>query len=273
MMNETPDFADPPIVELVLGAQFSPLTKLRAGHFGLFWKELEEAWTLPGDATTLEDQFELFDRPRWSTPTQLQLRLEPVRLPGRFTVGHRDGDRLLQIQATRFHLNWRRKVGGIYLSYKRLITEFEVMFARFAKFTEKAGLGTPALNQWELTYIDSFPRGEYWQTPADWAAFLPGLFGKLFPTDGLGLVLEHRAAEWSYEIEPKRGRLHISAGSGRAEEDNRDSLLLNTTARGPIGKDGVESLRAGLDLGHQAALIAFLRIVPDEIKDRWGRKS
>jgi uncharacterized protein (TIGR04255 family) len=270
-MTGTPDFANPPIVELVLGAQFSPLTRLAAGHFGLFWKELGDDWVEPADGPIIEDQFELFDRPRWSTPTSLQLRLEPIRLPGRFTLGHKNKDRLLQIQATRFHLNWRKQE-GFYPSYKRLIAEFEDMFARFSAFTQRTGLGPLAVNQWELTYIDAFLKDDYWNTPADWAAFLPGLFGQLFATDGLNIVLEHRAAEWSYEIQPKRGRLHIAAGPGRAGEDNRDAMLLQMTARGPVGKGGAETLRAGLDLGHDAALGAFLRVVSEETKTRWGTK-
>jgi uncharacterized protein (TIGR04255 family) len=270
-MTRTPDFANPPIVELVLGAQFSSLTRLTAGHFGLFWKELGNDWTEPADAPLIEDQFELFDRPKWSTPTGLQLRLEPVRLPGRFTLGHRSKDRLLQIQATRFHLNWRKRE-GFYPSYKRLIAEFEDTFACFSAFAEKTGFGTLAVNQWELTYIDSFPKDEYWNTPADWAAVLPGLFGQLFPVDGLGIVPEHRAAEWSFEIQPRQGRLHVAAGPGRAGEDNRDALLLQMTARGPVGKGGAATLRAGLDLGHDAACGAFLRVVSEETKKRWGTK-
>ena len=38
-------------------------------------------------------------------------------------------------------------------------------------------MGEPALNQWELTYIDAFPKEAPWRTPADCSAFLPGLFG------------------------------------------------------------------------------------------------
>jgi hypothetical protein len=175
------------------------------------------------------------------------------------------------VQATRFLLNWRKR-GGFYPSYRLLIAEFEEMFAKFVKFAENAGLGAVALNQWELTYIDAFPKDEYWSTPADWATFLPGLFGTLFPTEGLGVALESRAAEWAYEIQPKRGRLHIAAGPGRAGKDKRDALLLNMTARGPVGKGGAESLRAGLDLGHATALGAFLRVVSDETKKRWETK-
>lgn len=271
-MTGTPDFANPPIVELIIGAQFSPLTKLTAGHFGLFWKELGPEWSEPGDGPLIDDQFELFDRPRWRAPTGFKLQVEPVRLPGRFTLGHRSKDRLLQVQATRFHLNWRKRE-GFYPSYRSLIAEFAAMFTRFESFVEGTGLGKVAPNQWEITYIDAFAREEYWQTPADWSAFLPGLFGTLFPTDGLVIALENRAAEWSYEIEPKRGRLHIAAHPGRVGEDRRDALLLNMTARGPVGKGGADSLWAGLDLGHEAALGTFLRVTSDDVKKRWESKS
>jgi uncharacterized protein (TIGR04255 family) len=271
-MAGTANFVNPPIIELVMGVQFSPLPKLTAGHFGLFWKELGDDWTEPQDAPPIEDQFELFDSPRWRMAADVRVRIGPLPLPGRFLLRHRNEDRLLQIQASRFHLNWRKRK-GFYPSYKQLISEFEDIFARFATFTEKTGLGTLAPNQWELTYIDAFAAGEYWNTPADWATILPGLFGPLFPTDGLGIVLEHRSAEWSYEIQPKRGRLHIAAGPGRVEDAQQDALLLQMTARGPIGKDGVETLRAGLDLGHEVAVGAFLRVVSDDAKKRWGTQS
>ena len=270
-MTDTPDFANPPLVELVLGVQFSPLTKLTAGHFGLFWKELASDWTDPADGLLLGDQFELFERPQWTAPVGLQLRLESAPLPGRFLLGHASGDRLLQLQATRFHLNWRKR-GEFYPSYKRLVSEFEDMWSCFTAFAEKTSLGKLVLNQWELTYIDAFPKDEYWRTPADWSDFLPALFSKLFPTDSLDIVLEHRAAEWSYEIQPKRGRLHISAQSGRSQGDKRDALLLQMTARGPIGKGGAETLRTGLDWGHDAVVGVFLRVTSDEAKKRWGLK-
>lgn len=268
-MSDTPHFANPPVVELVLGAQFSPLTKLTAGHFGWFWKQLGDEWTDPADALPLEDQFELFDHPRGNRPAGLELRLEPVRLPGRFLIGHRIKDRLLQIQATRFHLNWRKR-GECYPSYRQLLAEFETLFQRFRDFVEAAGLGTIAVNQWELTYVDAFPRNEYWQTPADWSTFLPGLFGALRSAGGL--VLEHRAAEWSYEIAPKKGRLHIAARLGRMAEGQREALLLQTTARGPVGKDGAATLRAGLDLGHSVTVETFLQVTSSEVQQQWSRK-
>lgn len=270
-MSGSPDYVNPPIVELVLGAQFSPLTRLTAGHFGKLWQVLGPDWTEPGDDLPLADQFELFDRPRSLGGREIQLRLQQLALPARFTLGHKDKDRLIQFQSTRFHLNWRRRE-GFYPSYRQLIGEFENAFAQLSDFTKGAGLGELAVNQWELTYVDSFPQGEYWNTPADWPSILPGLFGNLFATEGLQLAMEHRAAEWRFEITPKKGRLHVSASQGRASEDKRESLLLNMTARGPVGKGGATTLMEGLDLGHEVALETFKRVVSDKAKKQWETK-
>lgn len=264
-----PDFETPPVVELVLGAQFSPLTKLTAGHFGLFWRELGDEWVTPGDGPLIADQFELFDRPRWDQTGAVELRLGPMPLPGRFTVEHRDKDRLVQVQATRFHYNWRRRE-GFYPSYRRLISEFEAMFGRFTAFVAAGGWGGVSVNQWELTYIDEFRQGDYWQTPADWSQFLPGLFGT--PPTADGLALEHRAAEWSYEIVPRNGRLHVVAQPGRSIDGQTPALRLEMTARGPVGRGGAGTLREGLDRGHDAAVGTFLRVTSEGAQRRWGKK-
>lgn len=112
-----------------------------------------------------------------------------------------------------------------------------------------------------------------WQSPADWQRILPGLFGKLSTTTQSELSLEHRAAEWSYEIKPKKGRLHVNAQVGFLTESARPSLLLNLTARGPIGGQGVASLREALDLGHLISVREFLALVDPKIKTMWNQKQ
>jgi uncharacterized protein (TIGR04255 family) len=266
------EFVNPPIIELVIGAQFSPLIKFTSGHFGLFWKELGEEWGEPQDAPLLEDQFELFGQSSTKVAMFPSMRLEPLRLPGRFLLRHRDQSRLLQIQTTRFHLNWRKR-GVSYPSYRQLIKEFEEKYSQFILFTKQADVGEPVPNQWELTYVDAFLKDEYWHTPDDWYKFLPGLFSPLFPTTGLELILEQRTAQWSYEIAPQKGRLHIVAGLGYVSEDKRLALLLQMTARGPVGREGgAETLRQGLDMGHEVAVEVFLRVTSEEAKQRWRTK-
>jgi len=269
-MTDFPDYANPPVVELVLGVQFAPLSKLTTGHYGLFWNSLGVEWANPADAIPIEDQFELFDQVQWADPGVMQVRVQPIRLPGRLTLEHRDQHRLLQLQQSRFHLNWRKR-HAFYPSYRLLISEFEEMYSRFERFIDKAEVGKLVPNQWELTYVDAFPQGEYWQSPSDWSTFLPGLFGTLRPADGL--ALERRAAEWSFEIQPRKGRLHVTTQTGRTSDGEQLSLLLQMTARGPIGRGGVESLRQGLDIGHESTVGTFLRVTSAEVKSRWGKKT
>lgn len=270
-MADTVEFENSPLVELVLGVQFSPLTKLTSGHLGWYWRdELGSDWTIPSDGPTIEDQFELFDRPQWARLGRLEFRLAPVNGPGRFIVDHRDEDRRLQVQPTRFHLNWRKRVSP-YPTYGRLAVEFEEYFGRFQSFVRGRNLGEVMVNQWELTYIDAFPHEAGWQSPGDWASVLPGLFGN--PACAEGLNLENRAANWTYEIAPKRGRLHVSANTGRVADESRPSLLLQMTARGPVGGEGVGSLREGLDLGHEAALRTFLQVTSPAFQRQWRKLS
>ncbi len=273
----TPDFANPPVIEFVLGVQFSPLENLTTGHFGLFWDRLGRLnWPIVGDSPPLEQQFELFEQPQWRLPMQLQFKFQPGFQPGRFTLQNSGRDRMIQLQDSRLLLNWRRQVSEDrvrYPSYKVLIGDFEKTFSLFSDFAEEHQLGGIRPNQWEITYVDSFPQGELWQTAADWERILPGLFGKLSTNPNSELVLEHRAAEWSYEITPKRGRLHINAQAGFVGEPSRPSLLLNITARGPIVESGISSIREGLDLGHAVSLNEFLAMVSPNVKSTWEKRK
>ena len=276
-MEQTPDFAKPPIVEFVLGAQFAPLENFTTGHFGLFWERLgREEWSIAGEEPPLDPQFEQFDAPRWRMARNLQFKLQPGFQPGRFTLQNAERDRMVQLQDTRLLLNWRKRTTGNevkYPSYKVLISEFESRFAILEKFIAEHKLGELQLNQWEITYVDSFPQDELWQSPADWQRILPGLFGALSTTSQSGLTLEHRAAEWSYEIKPKKGRLHVNAQVGFLTESQKPSLLLNLTARGPVEGKGIAALRAGLDLGHLVSVREFLAMVNPEIKATWENKN
>jgi len=270
-MSPTPTFANPPIVEFVLGAQFSPLTKLSSAHFGRFWNALGSEWINPRDAPLIVDQFERFDDESVG-PRKWQFKLEQGPLVNRLTLINRESNRLLQVQPTRLHLNWR-KTNDFKPSYKDLIGEFEKMFARFVQFCDAENIGDVDVNQWEVTYVDCFPKGDYWTEPSEWGQFLPGLFRVEPLAVNEQLELERRAAEWSFEIKPKLGRLHVSASIGQWNHDQTDALMLNITARGPLRPGYTNTLKSGLDLGHAIAVDQFLRMVSDETKQKWGLKD
>lgn len=159
------------------------------------------------------------------------------------------------MQATRFHLNWRRR-GRRYPSYARLVEQFMTHLDRFRAGLRDNGLGDVIVNQWELIYVNSYPPSAGWETPADWPNVLPGLFGS--PAVPGWLVMEYRAAEWAYEIVPGRGRLHVAARPGTVDAEPGPTLLLELTARGPVGPAAAsKTLREGLDAGHDALSETF----------------
>ncbi len=267
----TPKFTNPPIVELVLGVQFDRLPKLSSAHLGRYWQDLGAEWSQPSDAQPIEEAFETFGQDEWAASVGFSARLSPVLFPGRMIIGHQDGTRVLQVQATRFHFNWRKRE-QFYPSYHALIGEFQQKFQDFSRFVVEHDLGTLKLNQWELTYVDAFFKGEDWEAVEDWPHVLPGLFGELASLRDLRLSLERTVVRCTGRLADRRGRLHLSAESGRVPWDDRPALLLRTTCRGPLSASDARALRDGLDLGHQAALGAFLKITADELKQKWGER-
>lgn len=265
-------FNKPPVIEFSLGAQFAPLAKFTNGHFGVFWRQLDPMWTVPSDEPPIQDQFEVFDSPRRQLPPGVRFSFGPAPNVGRFTLMNDGRDRVLHIQPTRFMLSWRR-TEQVKPSYNSLIDEYLQSFAQFQDFVNSNKIGPLQLNQWEITYVDSFPKGEDWSTPTDWSSILPGLFGELFDADELGLSLERRFAQWHFEIAPRNGRLHVVGQLGRLAHADDDCLILTTTARGPLGKIGVATLREGLDLGHEKSVAAFLRIVDPSLHQKWEPQS
>jgi uncharacterized protein (TIGR04255 family) len=263
-----PVFDNPPVIETVLGVQFAPLKDLTSAHAGLFWKtQLDSMWERFNETVALPDEFERFEPTVFGTP---QIKIGPVRFPGRSQISHADGGRMIQIQTSRFHYNWNR-VGGEYPHYRQVFEEFERHFATFCRFVADAKLGEVVPNQWELTYIDSIEQGSLWTSPADWHEVLPGLFS---PLSQVGSVrMESFGGEWHFEITPRRGRLHLSVQLATIEKNPTPVLLFQSTARGPIGTDGAPNVKEGLEIGHQAAVDLFLGITSDKAQKSWGRKS
>jgi uncharacterized protein (TIGR04255 family) len=263
-----PVFENPPVIETVLGVQFAPLSGLTSAHVGWFWKtHLDGEWQKVAETAALPDEVERFEA-RLTGP--VQFRIGPVRFPGRVQISHVNDGRMIQIQTTRFHYNWNQ-VGGEYPRYRKVLEEFERHFATFCRFVADAKLGEVVPNQWELTYIDSIPQGLLWNTPADWHEVLPGLFSPPAPVGSVRL--ESFGGEWHFEIPPQRGRLHVSVQFARVGGDPTPVLLLQSTARGPIGTDGVANVKEGLELGHRAAVELFVGITSAKAQAAWGKKS
>src|SRR4051794_21592534 len=97
-----PEYANPPVVETVLGVQFDRLPKMKNGHLGAFWGGLSQReWPAIGDAPPLSNQFETFaDSSRWERAVHVEFTQD---LSLRIQIKNADANRMIQIQNSRLH--------------------------------------------------------------------------------------------------------------------------------------------------------------------------
>jgi uncharacterized protein (TIGR04255 family) len=264
MAEGSPKFDRPPVTETVISAQFSRLENFSAAHAGWFWKKhLLEEWTKVQETFRLDDQFELFDEGGgWVRPALRLSDKEKARI--QFT-GNND-ERMIQVQDTRFILNWRKRKAD-YPTYKKLFGDFSSELHKFQGFAREADLGAIEFNQWEMTYVNSIPKGELWEKPSDWSRIVPTL---ALPAAAKGVSADTMGGNWRFVLDGQRGRLYVTARHLRKESG--EVLSLELTARGPVREDTGQSLDDGLSIGHSAIVWTFVALTSPMAQEYWGRR-
>lgn len=260
-------FKTPPVIERVVGLQMDPIPGWTSAHAGIYSKahlRPQSSWNQLSEHPPIPPQFERFDGIT-SAMMQNPFELFEGHHP-RIWITSVEGERLIQIQPSRFHLNWRRR-SSEYPPYEALRTEFDGYFESFRAFLIESDMPPPVPNQWEVTYIDHIPKGSGWDTPSDWKGLIPALSS---PIDEAGVgTLESSVQKWAFRMPDDAGRIHIDASHGFDLETKAEMLILTLTARGPIrGSD----YRVLLDRGHDAVVSAFLAITSREAHLNWGRQ-
>ncbi len=266
--GDLPDFARPPVVETVLSAQFEPLGRIRAAHFGVFWNQIRDQYPKTEERPPLDAVIERFPEPA-RHPVGLQLPLVEAPLLPRFWFTHRDENELIQLQADRFIKNWRKSgEGDAYPRYERVRVRFEEDFRHFQEFVAREKLGPIEVNQCEVTYVNHIVAGEGWERHDEldrvftvWrhpAAPFPGraedaMFRARFPIrDGSGNPV---------------GRLHAEVQAAVRNSDGKPMFVLNLTARGMSGRS-----TEFFDLGREWIVRSFVELTTEKMHRVWERK-
>jgi len=192
-------------------------------------------------------------------------KLETVRLQ----IRNQSKSQMVQVQNGRLHFNWLGHEGGEYPHYEEVREGFDHVWREFRAYVTEHSLGDLVPIQWEVTYVNHIPSGELWDSPEQWLELFRGL-APVLPATHAPVRWESFGSEWHYEIEPQRGRLHVSVGHGT--RDNRQLLYVNLTARGPVDnqQDTELGLSDGLELGHRVAVQAFNDMTSDKAHRHWG---
>jgi len=263
-----PDFENPPVVETVLGIEYSPLEKWRVTHFGLFWETIRTDFPDCEDQLPLLSQIEKFDRP--SKPEAP--KFEFIKRPDvRCWFKDRSRSVLLQIQNGRFVQNWRKETGTeSYPHYENTREDFERDWNRFLGFLKKEELGAPIVQQCEVLYINHLEVGMGWSSLAELGHVFPPLAG-LAGGEHLP-VPEAFLVDSRYLLPDKRGRLYVQVQPAVRDADGKEILLLNLTARGAPYSSEVADVLAWFDFGREWVHKAFAEFTAPAMHSVWGRR-
>lgn len=261
--RDLPEFKTPPVIEVVCGVQFEPLKAFSSVHLGDFWHRIKKQYPRTEDRPPLPDIFE----GTVGLDVADLLELPPLR---RVFYIEATNNFLLQVQSSRFLANWRKvdqqepypRFGA---AYDRFVRGWEL----FLGFLKDTGLGSPKVNQYELTYINHIFEGE---------APFPGGIEDLVPVaavrsartlhylpepGGVGVRLR-------FPLFEKKGTVHVKIDLGKRQSDAKSVVLMDLTARGPALADWSD-MKDWFNLAHEAIVCGFADLTSPNAHRLWGR--
>ena len=265
-----PDFADPPVVEAVLGVGFHQVAGLTATKLVQFWSQ-QLANELPDDAQAppYEMPIERFPSTSVAGGVSLTFRNEPP--PPRFFFS--DDNHLVQLQSDWFAYNWRKTPNNpTYEHYETGRDRFETYFMHLQEFVQGQLSAHLLPAQAEVTYVNHILSADC----DDRDGPLGLLLREMQPSIGEYLPRPQYAnASWGYDMQgdEMQGRLHIAVRTDTDPRTTQPRVVLSLTARGsPVSSD-IEGVLRFLDCGREWIVRGFTDITTSTMHKRWGKKE
>lgn len=263
-----------------MSVQFRQIDGMGAGRLGAFWASIRKEFPTVKTAQPIGEINEDFgDGQQW-LPHALRIAFSEVS-PIRLQMASQDDEWMLQIQANRLAVNWRKR-SGQYPRFGATLARFRAAWDNWIRFLSEEGLKPPVLQLWELVYINRIPQGDLWKTSSDWKDVFPGLWSTEFQASP-GLNFNGFSGQWIWEATDAPARLYVESKPGRsAETPPQQVLLLNLTARGAIREserdtsdeaDALTRIEEGMNRGHGMIVHSFDAISSASAKERWGRHA
>ena len=138
---------------------------------------------------------------------------------------------MIQLQRDRFILNWRKvRPTDVYPRYKQTVRpRFEREWLKFKEHLTEFGMGTPDIQQCEVTYVNDMVHGDGWDTVGD----MPKLFSFLKAVEGHKFLppLETINCSGSFLVPNEFWKTTLNLHLPRTADDT-ELLQFRLTARG-----------------------------------------
>lgn len=263
---KSPDFTNPPLTEVVCGLQFAPVQGWLTSHYGLLWNRIKAEYPISEDQPPLPRvKLEDFDAP----PEFGVVILPPLR---RVFYCTEPANYLVQVQPNRFLHNWRKlQETDAYPRFPDAYSRFSEQWSGFRSFLKDSGLTPPAVQLFELTYVNMIG-GPGAIFPRDAWRFMN--FYRALPQTASGA--DPRALELTigWPLGEKPGRLTMKLQHGvRATEPREEAepvMIVEFTALGMADKTG-DNMEQWFKAAHDAIVYTFAALTTEEGHRIWGR--
>jgi uncharacterized protein (TIGR04255 family) len=262
-----PEYANPPVNEVVCGILFQTLDRLLSPYIGSLWEKYKPEYSDCREVAPLVPVIESFGKP--PQPGTQYVDVPP--LPRTWFI-HSSGNGIIQIQRDRFLHNWRKiRPNDEYPRYHNVMSMFRAHLTSFMEFLDANNLGVITPLQYELTYINHIMQGEGWGIISD--------VGKVFPNfiwhaDESTLLPEPESFNWqtSFPLPNRTGRLHTRIQTAVRREDEHPLLRFELTARGIGNYTTLDTMWNWFDLAHEWIVRGFADLTAPHVqKDIWRR--
>lgn len=242
------EFDKSPLTEVVCGVEFDA-PDFASVHFGMYWQAIQERFPS-----------EPLDRPPLGV-TEIA-PLPPLRRVWFESLEQRE---LIQLQANRFHYNWRRlDETDQYPRFEKIYPTFSREWQGFQNWWISIGKLPAQPLRYELTYLNQIDENVAWNGAGDNYRFFTfsGKDWKNF----LGQPEVHNF-NLEFVIPDDLGILKVSANHLVSVEDGKPAILLELTAR---SRDTNLDIEQWFRCSHTFLVKAFIDLIQDEVKKEWG---
>ncbi|HEY9833365.1 MAG TPA: TIGR04255 family protein [Stenomitos sp.] len=252
------DFDDSPLVETVLGVEFSPLQQWQTPHFGLFWHEIKAEYP----------RFEV--QPPVGNLNVISIGV--LEIPVRCWFYDEPQTKLIQVQNNRFFYNWRNYFNKTqYPRYENNKAVFKTEWLRFYNFLIANQFESPQIQHCELSYVNHIEKGKGWESLADLPDVIPyfsGGFSKNFLP-----VPDVIALNVFYSIPDIGGRINIQVQPAIRQDDGKEIIQLQLSAIGLPTSSDIDGMIEWFDLAREYINHSFVDFTSPKMHGIWKMRE
>lgn len=261
--SHLPDFDNPPLDEVVVGVQFSPLSRFTTLALRDVWDLFRNEFPKVEEQPPLEPKFETFGGPNVQPSMTFHIG-SPIG-NNRFWFISDDDSHLIQFQRDRLLLNWRRRPNGrAYPRFDQIAASLIIYLQKLNELSLEKFDQNLEINQAEVSYINIIEVDDFSKTDEIIKIYIPNIDVEALSFGFVDVIRN--------EDHKPFARLFQELNSVFSADGRQKAARLNLTFRGRPDDASIMAAHNFLEKAREAIVIRFRDITTDMAHQMWGMR-